>query len=67
VDDLIRTFEAAPFAAGKPSLVLARTVKGKGVSFIENAVPWHHRVPTDEEMSRALAELDAAEHALEVA
>jgi transketolase len=67
VDDLIRTFAAAPFAAGKPSLVLARTVKGKGVSFIENAVPWHHKVPTDEEMARALAELDAAEHALEVA
>ena len=45
----------------------ASTVKGKGVSFIENAVSWHHKVPTDEEMTRALSELDAAEHALEVA
>jgi transketolase len=66
VGDLVRTLEAAPFEVGKPSLILARTVKGKGVSFIENAVPWHHKVPTDEEMARALAELDAAERALEV-
>jgi transketolase len=66
VGDLVRTLEAAPFEVGKPSLILAHTVKGKGVSFIENAVPWHHKVPTDEEMARALAELDAAERALEV-
>ena len=67
VGDLVRTLEATPFVVGKPSLILARTVKGKGVSFIENAVSWHHKVPTDEEMTRALSELDAAEHALEVA
>jgi transketolase len=67
VGDLVRTLEAAPFEAGRPSLILAHTVKGKGVSFIENAVAWHHKVPTDEEMARALAELDAAERALEVA
>jgi transketolase len=66
VGDLVRTLEAAPFEAGRPSLILAHTVKGKGVSFIENAVAWHHKVPTDEEMARALAELDAAERALEV-
>jgi transketolase len=67
VGDLVRTLDAAPFEVGKPSLILAHTVKGKGVSFIENAVSWHHKVPTDEEMARALAELDAAERVLEVA
>jgi transketolase len=67
VGDLVRTFESAPFETGKPSLIIAQTVKGKGVSFIENAVPWHHKVPTDEEMARALAELEIAERALEVA
>jgi transketolase len=66
VGELVRTLRATPFEAGRPSLILAHTVKGKGVSFIENAVPWHHKVPTDEEMARALAELDAAERALEV-
>lgn len=66
VGDLVRTLESTPFETGKPSLILAHTVKGKGVSFIENVVPWHHKVPSDEEMSRALAELENAERALEV-
>ena len=66
VGDLVRTLESAPFETGKPSLIIARTIKGKGISFIENSVPWHHRVPSDDEMSRALAELDNAERVLEV-
>lgn len=51
---------AAPLEPGKPSAVVARTTKGKGVSFMEDAPQWHHRVPTDEEYVRALAELDSA-------
>ncbi len=58
---LLDVFSQAPFEAGKPSLILAQTVKGKGVSFIENAVGWHHRVPTAEELEAALAELEEAE------
>ena len=46
-----------PTKAGKPSLIIANTVKGKGVSFAENVPHWHHHVPTDDELSRALAEL----------
>jgi len=53
-------FARIPFEPGKPNLVLARTVKGKGVSFIENALHWHHRVPTAEEYAAALRELDPA-------
>ncbi|MDO8539397.1 MAG: transketolase [Opitutaceae bacterium] len=48
-----------PLEAGKPSLVIARTTKGKGVSFMEDVGKWHHGVPNDDEYARALAELDA--------
>jgi transketolase len=57
VSELARTFDAVPFEAGRPSCVIARTHKGRGVSFIEDRVGWHHRVPTDEELAAALEEL----------
>jgi len=60
VDALVSAFEAVPAAPGKPTLVMANTVKGKGVSFAENVPHWHHHVPSDEELERALAELSAA-------
>jgi transketolase len=50
----------APLAPDRPGVVIARTLKGRGVSFMEDAAAWHHRVPTDAEFARALAELDAA-------
>ena len=50
-----------PFDAGRPSCVIANTVKGKGVSFMENVARWHHGVPTAEELQLALIELNAAE------
>lgn len=49
-----------PLAAGRPGVVIARTVKGRGVSFMEDNPRWHHGVPSDEEYARALAEIDAA-------
>jgi transketolase len=55
---LVECFQAAPFSSGKPSCVLARTIKGKGVSFMENRPEWHHHVPTEEELKRAIAELE---------
>lgn len=57
---LVDILDQPPFEAGKPSLILSHTVKGKGVSFIENAVNWHHHVPTEQEYEIAMAELDAA-------
>lgn len=45
---------------GKPKAVVADTVKGKGVSFMEDVVKWHHGVPSDDEYAEALAEIDAA-------
>lgn len=59
IEALVRTFEAAPETPGKPTLVIAHTVKGRGVSFAENEAGWHHRVPNDEELDQALEELRA--------
>jgi len=59
-------FGQLPFEPGKPNLVLAHTVKGKGISFIENQVNWHHRVPTTDELARAFEELEEAEAQLKV-
>jgi transketolase len=50
-----------PAVIGRPTCVIARTNKGRGVSFIEDHVEWHHRVPTSEELSAALIELEGAE------
>jgi transketolase len=58
---LTAVFDQLPFIPGKPNLILAHTTKGKGISFIENQVGWHHRVPTDAEFAAAMMELDAAE------
>ena len=60
IADLVNIFEQLPFEPGKPSLILAHTVKGCGVSFMENKVNWHHKVPNDEEFTLAMKELDAA-------
>ena len=47
----------APSTTGKPVGVIANTIKGKGVSFIEDRVEWHHKVPTAEQVALALEEL----------
>jgi len=64
---LSAAFAAVPFEPGKPSLLLANTVKGKGISFIENQAGWHHHVPTADELEIAVRELAAQRAALEVA
>jgi transketolase len=46
----------------RPTLVLARTTKGKGVSFMENSAQWHGGVPDAAQLERALAELGEAAH-----
>jgi len=56
-----------PSPADKPLFIIANTVKGRGVSFMENVGKWHHGVPSDPELAQALAELDAAEKKLKEA
>ncbi|WP_258719514.1 transketolase [Bradyrhizobium sp. SHOUNA76] len=48
-----------PAASGRPTVVIAHTVKGKGVSFMENKLEWHYRSPSDELLAQALAEVGA--------
>jgi len=55
---LTEAFSAIPFRPGQPSCLLAHTIKGKGVSFMENTVLWHYRVPQGAEFADALAELE---------
>src|SRR4030088_3090119 len=61
IHELVQPLEAVPFIPGKPSLLLARTRKGKGISFMDNVAKWHHGVPTNDEFARAIAELEEAE------
>jgi transketolase len=49
-----------PFAAGQPSCLIAHTLKGKGVSFMENTVLWHYRTASGEEYEAALGELEGS-------
>lgn len=54
------TFDSLPFTKGKPNLVIAHTVKGKGISYMENVIKWHHGVPSEKQYEDALSELDNA-------
>lgn len=57
-DALLAVLSRLPAEAGKPTCVIAHTRKGKGVSFMEDRVEWHHHVPTDRELEMALRELE---------
>ena len=56
---LLDAFAAAAQCKGKPTVLLAKTVKGKGVSFMENNAGWHGKAPNDEQFAAAKAELEA--------
>jgi transketolase len=60
VDELKKVFDSLPFEKGKPSVIIAHTTKGKGVSYMENQLKWHHGVPNKEEYELAIQELDNA-------
>jgi len=55
---LVAVVEGLDMTCGKPHVIIARTTKGKGVSFIEDSAPWHHRIPTAEELASAIKELE---------
>ncbi len=60
-EQIEHVFESIPAEPAKPTCIVAHTVKGKGVSFMENKLLWHYRAPDSEEMCKALAELGEAE------
>ena len=63
-DQIDAAFKEAKTVKGQPTAIIAKTVKGKGVSFMENQVGWHGKVPNDEEYKIAMEELEKAGEAL---
>ena len=59
-DQIRAAFAAARATKGQPTAIIAETLKGKGVSFMENQVGWHGKAPNDEQIEHAMAELTAA-------
>ncbi len=60
-----QALNAARACKGKPTMIIMKTVKGKGVSYMENQAGWHGKAPNDEQFAIAKAELEAAIKALE--
>lgn len=57
---LVDVFAAVPAQSGKPTAVIAHTIKGHPISFMSDDVAWHHKVPSPEQVAEALAELEAS-------
>ncbi|MFV0541329.1 MAG: transketolase [Aestuariibaculum sp.] len=60
-EQLENALNNGPFATGKPNFIIAHTIKGKGISYMEGNLKWHHGVPTKEQYQLALTELNHAE------
>ena len=58
VHELSKTFSNIPFEENKVNLIIANTVKGKGISFMENEIVWHHKVPSEDQYNLAQKELE---------
>ena len=56
---IVPALNSAPFEPGRPSMIVARTIKGKGVSFMEDDLEWHYRPPSNDDLVRALREIGA--------
>lgn len=67
MEQLKKAFDEAKTVKCKPVAIIARTLKGKGVSFMENKASWHGKAPNDEEFSQAMKELDEATKELDEA
>ena len=59
-NDLTHAFKEAKLVKNKPTIVIANTIKGKGVSFMENKVEWHYKSPSKKELERAIADIKNA-------
>ena len=59
IEQILDAFSSAKTVKGKPTAIVAKTVKGKGVSFMENDAGWHGKAPNDAEYEKAMAELTA--------
>ncbi len=57
IDSLITVFQKAKTVKGKPTVIVAKTIKGKGISFMENQVGWHGKAPSEEQYLEAMKEV----------
>ncbi len=57
IEDVLCAYEKALAVSGKPAVIIAKTIKGKGVSFMENKAGWHGKAPNKQELTKALAEI----------
>lgn len=58
IDSILFTFANMDFANKKPKLIISHTVKGKGISYMENGAKWHHGVPNEEQYQQAIQEIE---------
>lgn len=58
IEQLVEVFNNIPLVKNKPTMIIAKTIKGKGVSFMENNPKWHHGVLSKEEYLKAIKELE---------
>ena len=65
IDQLEAAFNEAKTVKGKPTVLIANTVKGKGSKVMEGKANWHHKVPTEEEYAQIMADFKKAEEALQ--
>lgn len=65
IPELRKALHELPAEKAKPTLIIANTIKGKGVSFMEDQQKWHHGVPSDDQYRQAMEELDEQKEALE--
>ncbi|MAU72750.1 MAG: transketolase [Pseudozobellia sp.] len=61
IEELIEALNNGPFKVGKPNFIIAHTIKGKGVSYMEGNLKWHHGVPSDDQYQLALNELNESQ------
>lgn len=57
IEEIIEAFGRAKLIKGKPTAIIAKTIKGKGISFMENNVSWHGKAPSEEEYKKAISEI----------
>ena len=66
-DEIRAAFKEARETKGQPTAIIAKSTKGKGVSFMENNAGWHGKAPNDEEYAQAMKDLEAIDETLKKA
>ena len=61
IEEIIKAFEVARNIKGKPTCIIAKTIKGKGISYMENQVGWHGKAPNEEQYKEAMVSLGTGE------